>query len=44
MDGRHCPFLEAVACAEATASNNGQWIVWNGYGQINVPLAIAYIP
>ncbi|HRH32845.1 MAG TPA: hypothetical protein PK720_01695 [bacterium] len=44
MDGRHCPFLEAVACAEATASNNGQWIEWNGYGQINVPLAIAYIP
>jgi hypothetical protein len=43
MDGRHCSFLEAVACAEATGSNNGIWKIKNGYGQINVQLAINYV-
>ncbi len=43
MDGRHCSFLEAVACAKATGSNNGIWKIYNGYGQINVQQAISYI-
>ena len=40
MDGRHCSFLEAVACAKATGSNNGTWKPKSGYGRINVQSAI----
>lgn len=43
MAARGCNAMEARICARATASNGGVWNMYNGFGEINVAAAIAYV-